>query len=65
MDAAAFGAELAARGLGGVAPFLTERAAALLLRVQRHSEAVFTPYYNELVPLALAGDAHEAAMNVD
>ncbi|CAM9547828.1 unnamed protein product, partial [Discosporangium mesarthrocarpum] len=51
--------------------FLMDRVIRPLVVIERHNEAVFSTFYNEIVPLALqttspaALEAHSNAMNVD
>ena len=50
---------------------MIEKVARPLLIIERHNEAVFAPYYNEIIPLALRTTdpvverAHQAAMDID
>ncbi|CAN0000136.1 unnamed protein product, partial [Choristocarpus tenellus] len=51
--------------------FLLERVARPLMVIEWHNEAVFSTFYNEIIPLALqttnpaTAEAHANAMNVD
>jgi hypothetical protein len=51
--------------------FLMERVVRPLIILDRHNEAVFSPFYNEIIPLTLvttdpvAAEAHEQTMYVD
>lgn len=51
--------------------FLLERVVRPLVVIERHNEAVFATFYNEIIPLALktttpvAMGAHARALDVD
>lgn len=56
-------------GLFDYKAFLLERVVRPLMVIQRHNEAVFATFYNEIIPLALqttdpaAMDAHADVLN--
>lgn len=58
-------------GLLDYKDFLLERVVRPLVVIERHNEAVFATFYNEIIPLALktttpaAMGAHARALDVD
>ncbi|CAM9646370.1 unnamed protein product [Chrysoparadoxa australica] len=71
LDESAFTEACAKASLVPFREYLLERVVHPFITVQRHNEAVFTPYYNEVIGLAMQTSdekeiaAHKAALDVD